>query len=298
MAKDSKKKDEKKTKKISSPKGKTKGKKASSIPQEIVVKKIKKESITKKTTSHNSEKPKKNFKKGTTKKAAVKKIAVKKNVAKKTISQNKKGSNKKLPNKKAVKIVPNKNVLEYYDLPYRYDETVVKLLAQTPTVLFVYWDVSDADRQKFTNHFGDEFFYKTKPVLIVHNETKNYQFEVEIDDFANCWYIRVDDSSSKYKIELGRRSKVEDYYIPNNYIYITSSNEIESPNDHILFDNHSMVYFRNTKNGVVTTKNIATLTFMRNIGKLYNLYDLYKEMYKDDVTNNPSSNPSSGSLLF
>ena len=45
----------------------------------------------------------------------------------------------------------------------------------------------------------------TKPVLVVHNETKGYSFEVEINDFANCWYLNVNDSKCKYKIELGRK---------------------------------------------------------------------------------------------
>ena len=37
-------------------------------------------------------------------------------------------------------------VIEYYDLPYRYNQTVVRVLAQTPTTLFIYWDISDIDR--------------------------------------------------------------------------------------------------------------------------------------------------------
>ena len=37
-------------------------------------------------------------------------------------------------------------IVEYYDLPYRYNQTVVKVLAQTPNTLFVYWDISDDDR--------------------------------------------------------------------------------------------------------------------------------------------------------
>ena len=40
-------------------------------------------------------------------------------------------------------------VVEYYDLPYRYNQTVVKVLAQTPTTLFIYWDISDDDRKKY-----------------------------------------------------------------------------------------------------------------------------------------------------
>ena len=48
-------------------------------------------------------------------------------------------------------------------------------------------------------------FSKTKPVLIIHNETMNYSFEIEINDFANSWYLHVNDADCKYVIELGRR---------------------------------------------------------------------------------------------
>ena len=139
------------------------------------------------------------------------------------------------------------SIAEYYDLPYRYNQTIVKLLYQTPTTLFIYWDISDEDREKYKETYGKDFFEKTKPVLIVHNETKNYSFEVEINDFANCWYLNVNDSKCKYKIELGRKPFEVMYNgevtevkttpkITQNYIPITSSNEIESPNDHILFE--------------------------------------------------------------
>ena len=97
------------------------------------------------------------------------------------------------------------SIAEYYDLPYRYNQTIVKLLYQTPTTLFIYWDISDEDREKFKKTYGEDFFEKTKPVLVVHNETKGYSFEVEINDFANCWYLNVNDSKCKYKIELGRK---------------------------------------------------------------------------------------------
>ena len=43
---------------------------------------------------------------------------------------------------------------EYYDLPYFYGQTVVKILAQTPNTLFVYWDISEKDREKFKQEFG------------------------------------------------------------------------------------------------------------------------------------------------
>ena len=207
------------------------------------------------------------------------------------------------------------SIAEYYDLPYRYNQTIVKLLYQTPTTLFIYWDISDEDREKFKETYGEDFFEKTKPVLVVHNETKGYSFEVEINDFANCWYLNVNDSKCKYKIELGRKPFEVMYNgevtavkttpkITQNYIPITSSNEVESPNDHILFEKtQEMVYFRNVKDNTITAKNIASLNFVKSMGKVYKVNDFYKKFYKDedldsfDKIQNPSSNSLSSSTF-
>ena len=176
-------------------------------------------------------------------------------------------------------------------------------MAQTPNNLFIYWDISDKDRDNYKKQYGENFFENTKPVLIVHNDTLNYSFEVDINDFANSWYLHINDSKCDYRIELGRRpiTKLEKNE-NTDYIYISSSNEIESPNDHVLFNkNQNMVYFKNTKTGTVTNKNIsANISFMRNMGKIYNISDLYKAIYKDeniedifDLSNPSSGNPSS-----
>ena len=109
----------------------------------------------------------------------------------------KKRSNKKTTQKvTATEKVSTKSttpspILEYYDLPYRYNQTVVKILAQTPTTLFVYWDISDIDRINFIEKYGEDFFNKTKPILLIYNKTKNYYLEVEINDFANSWYLHM-----------------------------------------------------------------------------------------------------------
>ena len=222
----------------------------------------------------------------------------------------KRSNNKKTTNKVAKKTVAKKvtkrvskplETVEYYDLPYRYNQTVIKLLAQTPTTLFIYWDISDKDRKTFEEQYGENFFNETRPVLIVHNDTLNYSFEVEINDFANSWYLHVADSKCDYRIELGRRPIVKkDKLEHTDYIYVTTSNELEAPNDRILLNKEQkMVYFRNVKTGATQEKQFASLSFMRNMGKIYNIYDLYKTIYKNenvediyDLTN-PSSHPSS-----
>lgn len=251
----------------------------------------KKTATTKKATTTK----KKPATKSTSKKTSTKTVA-KKSTAKKTTTSKRKSSTTK---KQKVDIV------EYYDLPYRYNQTIVKVLAQTPTNLFIYWDISDKDRENYKAQYGEDFFETTKPVLIIHNTTMNYSFEIDINDFANSWYLHVNDAKCDYKIELGRRPIKENPKINTDYIYISTSNDIESPNDHILFNKkQKMVYFRNVKTGVQIEKTISTnISFIRNMGKIYNIYDMYKAMYQNenieeiyDLSNPSSGNPSSGNL--
>ena len=256
---------------------------------------------TKKTTKPNVASKKETTKKATTKST----VATKKETAKKSTSKSKasasKSTKKTVSTKKATskkspskKIINNKvDILEYYDLPYRYNQTIVKVLAQTPKTLFVYWDISDNDRENYIKQYGASFFETTKPVLIIHNTTLNYSFEIEINDFANCWYFNVNDEKCEYLVELGRRPKTDNISIPNNYLHITSSNKIESPNGHILFEKEQKtLFYRNVKTNETYSKDVVNLQFIKHFGRIYNIYEMYKEIYKkEDLTNlnNPSS---------
>ena len=237
-----------------------------------------------------------------TKKATTKKVTTKKATTKKTTS------------KKIVEKVEEKKTYlpEYYDLPYRYNDTVVKILYQTPKRIFVYWDVSDSDRQRYINAFGEDFYEKTYPVLLVHNEEMNYTFEVRINDFANSWYIDINDSKNKYIVQLGRKFKEiqkeqidykvveeEQINLQNDFVYITHSNKLEIPNDKVLFERvPEKITFKNVKTGEIVHKEIKQV--LRKILKVYDnpkVEDLYKELYGEEILSeemNIISNPSSG----
>ncbi len=246
---------------------------------------------TKKSTSAKTTKT--STKKATSAKAT--KVSTKKATSTKSTATK---SSSKVEKKNPEKI----EIIEYYDLPYRYNETVVKIIAQTPTTLFVYWDISDEDKKRYIEQYGEYFYNNTKPVLIVHNLTKNYSFEIDINDYANSWYLKVNDSKCEYKIELGRRGINKYISIPNNYLYISSSNELESPNDHILFETMpNTIYFKNVKTGEVTSIDISSLSFLRKIGKLYNMKEFYDKLYTNknfsfdefNLRNPSSGNPTS-----
>lgn len=206
-------------------------------------------------------------------------------------------------------------LLEYYDLPYRYNETVVKILAQTPKRMFVYWDISDNDREKYVKTFGEDFFYKTYPVLLLYNEDKKYIREIPIDDFANSWYIDIQDPKTRYTIQLGR--KFRDYsgianidmqkvvensiILHTDYLPFANSNILEIPNDHVLLEElPEFVLFRNVKTNQETTKDLRK--FKAAFGNNYGVKEFYDEHYKDEISEgmfdmaNPSSRLTSSSF--
>ena len=261
----------------------------------------------------------KTSKKTTTKKNATPKA--KNNSIKKTAkTKNKvKTSAKKVANKKQPI-----NIVESYDLPYRYNETIVKILYQTPNTLFVYWDISDSDRENYIKHYGENFFNITRPVLIIHNDTMHYNFEIPINDFANSWYLHINDSKCDYRVELGRRpnyynkevTKEIEEKIKTDYIYVSTSNEIESPNDHVLFstNENNTIKIRNVKTSneksislFEIVKHLPAMKRVQNIPYIKEelLKDIYSGIYQSEdlsifekIKNNPSSggNPSSGSM--
>lgn len=286
-----------------------KSKATTKTPAKAVLKKKNNAKTVKKVTTSAKAKTAKTSKA----KVAAKKTVVAKKTTKKTNLKTKTAQSKKIA-----------EVVEYYDLPYRYNETIVKILYQTPDTLFVYWDIADSDRENYIKQYGENFFNITRPVLIIHNDTMNYSFEIPINDFANSWYLHVNDSKCDYRVELGRRPN---YYneeatkeiqekIHTDYIHVSSSNEIESPNDHVLFNTNenNTIKIRNVKNHNEKSislfdiiKHLPAMKRVQNIPYISEklLQNMYAGIYQnedislfDRITNNPSSggNPSSGSM--
>lgn len=226
----------------------------------------------------------------TTKKTATKKVKA----TKTTATKRKKKAVEDLENEEN-KITEKVNIVEYYDLPYRYNQTVVKILAQTPNILFVYWDISDTDRNKFISQYGENFFNNTIPVLLIINKTMNYSYEIQINDFANSWYLHVNDANCEYQVELGRRHKENP-----NYYYVTTSNNLDMPNNHILLENISNnVLFKNVKTQELVEKPITSITFFKDFAKSKDFYKYFKELLNNEIEgdeinfNLPSSHTSS-----
>lgn len=128
---------------------------------------------------------------------------------------------------------------EYYELPAKYNQTVIRLLVQSPTRMFVYWEVSDDTVKMFSDKSLN--YSDCTPVLKITNITKNYSYTIPVDPYANNYYIEVEDSGCDYKVELGRAIK-------DQFINIYTSNQATVPpssplpqdgsTDDVLFANY------------------------------------------------------------
>ena len=188
--------------------------------------------------------------------------------------------------KKLFKTIENKKttpiILEYYDLPYRYNKTTVKFLAQNPHTLFVYWEISDEDKNNLIKKYGNDFFKTTIPLLV-------------LTDFTNNWYIHVNESHLQYQITLARKFKEVKPQLPlplpiQNYISIVKSNVLETPNDHILFFKpNEKLEFKNILTNRITSKRITN----NDNKQIKAIYKNYNELLNNKTAEFDFNNPSS-----
>ena len=127
---------------------------------------------------------------------------------------------------------------EYYELPQKYNRTVIRLLVQSPTRMFVYWEVSDDTINYFNQKYNN--YSDCIAVLKVTNLTHNYSYQIPVSPFANNYYIEVEDAGCQYKVELGRIFK-------NNFVNLYTSNVATVPLDHPVYsmNNPDEIIFAN-----------------------------------------------------
>ena len=188
--------------------------------------------------------------------------------------------------KKLFKTIENKKttpiILEYYDLPYRYNKTTVKFLAQNPHTLFVYWEISDEDKNNLIKKYGNDFFKTTIPLLVLTDLKNNKTYEIQIDDL-------------QYQITLARKFKEVKPQLPlplpiQNYISIVKSNVLETPNDHILFFKpNEKLEFKNILTNRITSKRITN----NDNKQIKAIYKNYNELLNNKTAEFDFNNPSS-----
>jgi len=178
------------------------------------------------------------FSKKTTKEAETKKI-------KPTISKLvKKKAAVKLPETKitpeeskyyvgptAPPVMEAKAPLEQKDLPSGYGEDRIVLLVRDPWWLYTYWEVTDSKKEQIQRESGCSWG-ELRKVLRIYDVTNvkgfngynaNRWHDIDINDFANNWYIEVGAPDSSWCVDLGAIDKNGKFYL------IVRSNIVSTP---------------------------------------------------------------------
>lgn len=118
-------------------------------------------------------------------------------------------------------------------IPLTYGDTRIVAVARDPYWLFVYWEINETTKEDVRRRHGPNAWESARPVLKVYDTTNLYFFdsrdavEIQINDFANNWYIHTAQPNHTYIIELGR-------ILPDGtYIFIARSNMVTTPRDDI-----------------------------------------------------------------
>lgn len=125
---------------------------------------------------------------------------------------------------------------EYYELPNNYNDTTIKLLVQSPTRIFAYWDISTKQIKMFKKNSGRRFD-DCIPYLRITNITHGYSYDFKIDPFSNNYYIEITDNDCDYKLELLRKFSNESFIVASsNKAHIPRSSPCDY-NEDIVFRN-------------------------------------------------------------
>jgi len=118
---------------------------------------------------------------------------------------------------------------ELPEIPWSYGDTRIIALARDPYWLFAYWEISETTKDRVERRYGPHAWEEARPVLRVYDATNLYFFEsrqvmeIQINDFANNWYINTGQPNHTYLVELGRM-------LPDGtYIFIARSNLVTTP---------------------------------------------------------------------
>ena len=173
---------------------------------------------------------------------------------------------------------------EYYELPNKYNETVLRLLVQSPTCMYAYWEVSENSLKEYNKKID---YNSSTPVLKITNTTMNYSYEIKIDPYATNYYIKVNDVDCNYKVELGRKYK-------NKYISIYESNSVTIPRSAPVFEKESEeITYRNYLR-LDKTEKFTIYYKPRTLDPNYK-QDYYSLSFGSDSSISSGNNISSGS---
>ena len=117
---------------------------------------------------------------------------------------------------------------------FNYNENILRILISSIDRILVYWNISKEYNDYLKKIYGEDFFDKTKEVLILKNLTNNTDKRIELTEYTNNYYVKYNYSNAIYQVELVRIGK-EDNKV---YKYKLISNIVKTPRIKVGLDKY------------------------------------------------------------
>jgi len=115
------------------------------------------------------------------------------------------------------------------EFPRSYGKNQLTLLVRDPEWLYAYWEITATVQSEFSRQFGD-IWNLSRPTLRVYDvtdENKKTFYDIQIQDYAESWYIHVGKPNHTFFVDLGR-------VLPDGRFYcIARSNFVTTPSNRI-----------------------------------------------------------------
>ncbi|KOP28608.1 hypothetical protein ADM98_06585 [Exiguobacterium sp. BMC-KP] len=157
-------------------------------------------------------------------------------VKSKTVKQTKKSTAPVLDVVPSVQVMPSLE-RDAFGMATHYEDDILHAIVQSPTALYVYWELSELSKQLLETHYHTSFDSFRKELRVIDVTLVDYEqgqanrtYQFELPEMTNAWFVRPVTPNTTYIIEWGIQT------IDGDFVPVLRSKPVETPRDEAVTD--------------------------------------------------------------
>lgn len=112
-----------------------------------------------------------------------------------------------------------------YSFPAGYGDNRIVLMVRDPYWTHTYWEISGQRMKEIVWELGEEVFHRSQKILRVYDTGSWHYFDVDINDEAINWYLKMPEPNHSYCVEIGFKTP------DGRFVSAARSNWVTMPRD-------------------------------------------------------------------
>lgn len=124
-----------------------------------------------------------------------------------------------------------------FGMATHYEDDIMHAIVQSPTSVYVYWELSELSRKMLETHYHASFDSFRKELRIIDVTLRDYEkgeanrtYQFELPEMTNTWFVRPLMPNTTYIIEWGIQT------IDGDFLPVLRSKPVETPRDEPVMD--------------------------------------------------------------